>query len=424
MIRKSPFYLIAFCIALFFPLFSYDSTASEILTWKDCVQEALDNHPDLFSARARIAQREADKIIARSIMLPQIEGDARYERSDASNRNESDLYSYGLTGRQLLFDGFKTSFEVKAASEQIRSAQYNYDLVSSEVRERLRTAFIELLRSQELLKITEDIVQRRKQNAELVKLRYEAGREHRGSLLTAEANLAQAQFETSQAKRSIDLVQKKLTKELGRKEFLPIHVVGDLTVPTVIREERSFLELAEDHPSVKNLSAATEAARFGVKALKRDFFPKIYADGHIGRTDSDWPPGEDEWSAGVSLSFPLFEGGSRFAGVSRAESELNQRESDERSGRDGVLLQLEQAWTEYEDAVDGVRVQEKFLEAARERSRIARAQYGTGLISFDNWTIIEDELVRTEKSFLEARTNALLAEAFWVKAKGGTLEHE
>jgi len=69
-------------------------------------------------------------------------------------------------------------------------------------------------------------------------------------------------------------------------------------------------------------------------------------------------------------------------------------------------------------------VQGKFFEAARERAKITQAQYSTGLISFDNWTIIEDDLVNAKKSFLDVQADALIAEANWIQAKGGTLYDE
>jgi len=124
------------------------------------------------------------------------------------------------------------------------------------------------------------------------------------------------------------------------------------------------------------------------------------------------------------MSLPIFEGGSRKARVSKARAAFNQTQADERSGRDGVLLTLEEAWADFQDAIDKVRVEQKFLEATGERGRIAQAQYSTGLISFDNWTIIEDDLVRAKKSFLDAQANALVAEANWIQARGGILDEE
>ncbi|HQL41928.1 MAG TPA: TolC family protein, partial [Candidatus Omnitrophota bacterium] len=70
-----------------------------------------------------------------------------------------------------------------------------------------------------------------------------------------------------------------------------------------------------------------------------------------------------------------------------------------------------------------VGVEQKTLEASQERSKIAEAQYAIGFISFDNWIIIENDLVTAKKSYLQAQAAALLAEADWVLAKGETLEY-
>ncbi|UCD83244.1 MAG: TolC family protein [Deltaproteobacteria bacterium] len=402
---------------LFFASVPDGTSAEEILTWEDCLNEAKKNHPDLVSAEAKIDQAKANKTIASSNLLPQINGDMSF-RALGSDNQRSDTYSYGITGRQLLFDGFKTFYDRGAASENIRSARYDYGVTSSDIRLRLRTAFVELLKAQELMKITEEIVRRRKQSVELVEVRYEAGREHKGSRLTAQANLAQAEFEVAQARRNIGLAQRRLAKELGRKNLTPIRVRGDFEVEYFEREKPDFESSAEHHPLLLGLAAQREAARLGLKSAWADYIPQLSVDANIGRTGSEWPPDQDEWSVGVNLSFPLFNGGRRMGEVSRNKALLSQVQANEQSARDGIILSLESAWTKLQDAAGNVIVQKKVLEAAEERAKIAEAKYSTGLISFDNWTIIEDDLVRSKKSFLDAQTNTLIAEANWIQAKG------
>ena len=173
-----------------------------MLTWEDCVKEAKKSHPDLISAEAVVNQAKANKAIATSNILPQVSTELRQSTSETAT-TRSDTYSYGLTAQQLLFDGLKTPYDIAAAAKNVKSAEYNYKVTSADIRLRLRTAFIELLKAQEFLTITEDISIRRKQNADLVQLLYDGGREHRGSLLTAQADLSQAEFEVTQAKRNI-----------------------------------------------------------------------------------------------------------------------------------------------------------------------------------------------------------------------------
>ena len=159
-----------------------------------------------------------------------------------------------------------------------------------------------------------------------------------------------------------------------------------------------------------------------MKSATASLFPQVFINGSLGKTASDWPPKGNEWSAGASLSVPFFEGGNLIAGISKAEAQYHQTQADEKSGRDGVIFTLEDTWTQFQDAAAQVVVQQKFLEAALERAKIAEAQYSTGLVTFNDWIIIEDNLVTKEKSFLDAETNALLTEASWIQAKGGTLD--
>lgn len=396
----------------------------EVLTWEDCVKEAKENHPEVISASEKLKQTRADKAIAQSPALPQVSSEASGKRTKTAAKKETDTYAYSLSGKQLLFDGFKTASEIRAASENIKASEYDYAVVSSNVRLNLRVAFAEFLKAEQLVSITEEIALRRKQNLDLVRLRYEAGREHQGSLLTAQADLAQAEFEAVQAKRSVSLSQRRLIKELGREKFTPLKIKGDFEITENERERPDLESLADNTPFLKELIARKEAARFGLQSAQADFFPQVYLNASAGETASEWPPDKKEWSAGTSVSFPIFEGGSRIAKISKAKAGLNQAQADQRSGRDSVVLTLEETWTELQDAIDRVAVQRKYLKAAEERARIANSQYSTGLISFDDWIIIEDNFVNAKKSFLNTQANLLVAEANWIQAKGGILEYE
>lgn len=415
--------------------------AEETIEWKECVNEARVKHPDLAAAAEKIGQAKASKEITRSAVLPQIIGNFSETTqkgpsmssavsggtgavATSSGRDAKTTYEYDLTGQQLLFDGFKTSYNLSGAERNITSSRYNYDVTSSNIRLRLRTAFVQLLTAQELLKVTEEIELRRKQNLDLVRLRYEGGREHKGSLLTSEADMAQASYEVSQARRNIYLSQRRLTKELGRQSFKPMLAEGQLKVVDPVREMPDFEKLALGSPFLQQLMAQKESARFGLKSAYAQFYPQIYANGSIGNTDTSWPPDKNEWSIGTSITFPFFDGGNMFANVSKAKAALGQAREDERSGHDSVILTLSDTWTKLQDTIDQVGVQRKFLEATNVRAKIARAEYSLGLLLYDNWIIIENNLVTTKKSFLSAEAAAMVAEANWIQAKGGTLEYD
>lgn len=396
--------------------------AAQPLTWTECVQQAQKNNPDLISAEERLNHAKSAQAVTKSNFFPQITGSAGTQRSKAEDFNRQSSYSYGLNGRQLLFDGLKTNSDTAAAGENVKNAQYNYEVTSSNVRLKLRTAFVNLLKAQDLITITREIAARRKQNVDLVTLRYQAGREHKGALMTAEADLSEAEFEAAQAKRNLVFAQRQLLKEMGQLAFAPLQVTGDFQVHISTLENPDFDKLSLDNPLLQSLIAQKDAARYGLKSAQANYFPQVYASGSVSRSATNWPPDHDQWSASINLSVPIFSGGSQVASANRAKAAYNQAQAEERSGRDEVLLTLAQAWNNMQDAIERVAVQRKFLEAAQERAIIAESQYSIGLLTFDNWIIIEDDLINTKKAYLSIQANALLAEAVWIQAKGGTLD--
>ncbi|MBI3617885.1 MAG: TolC family protein [Candidatus Omnitrophica bacterium] len=392
------------------------------MTWPDCLAEAKKNHPDLISAAESVNQKKAAKEVSVSALFPQTGADLDISRVKTGNTT-ANSYSYGVSGTQLIFDGMKISSEIKAASESVAAAEQNYRFASTEIRFNLRGAFVNLLKAQELVKVTEEIVNIRRDNLALIRLRYESGLEHRGALLTAEANFANANFELAQAKRNVEFVQRQLTKELGRKEFIPLTVAGDFTVRETAVEKPDFGALVKNNPSVLNALAQKNAASFGIQSARANFFPTVSGSAGTERSGATWPPDNDQWNAGVSVSLPLFEGGLKIAQLAQARSAYKRAEADERSTCDTIVVSLERTWAALRDTLETVDVRRKFLEASEERSRIAQAQYSTGFIAFDDWIIIENTLVEAKKSCLEGQAAALLAEAAWIHAKGETLEY-
>jgi len=421
--RMRVYFLTLVFLAIFYNLVS----AEEILSWQDCVKEAAKNHPDLIAAVEEVKQSEAAKKITASTLYPQIDAnlDASSARTASDNKpaTVADSYTYGLSATQLIFDGTKTIQNVKAASETIKASQQNYKYTSTTVRSNLRTAFVNLLEAQDMVKVCEDIVKKRKENYELINLRYLSGLVHRGALLTAEANLAQALFQLEQAKRDIVLAQRELTKEMGRKAFVPMNVKADFQVSDAAKIQPDLEAIASRHPSLLQLTAQKNAAEFSLKSAYANFSPTLTGAAGANKSGSHWLPKGDNWNVGLSLSMPIFEGGLRIAQVAQAQAYLNQLKENERSTRDKLVVALENTWVALQDAIETVGVQYKNLIATEERSKIGEVEFATGFLTYDNWTIIEDNLVSAKTSYLNAQANALLAEANWIQAKGEVLEY-
>lgn len=412
-------------LALFFLAFASPLHAEEPLTWQQCLSEAKEAHPDLYSALAVLQQAEADKLINRGSLLPQISAALSGKEGGTLNGGSGYSTGYSLSAQQLLYDGQKSSRQVLSNEEAIKAAQYNYKAVSANLRFALRSAFTELLKAQDLVGLAGEIAKRRQKNLRLISLRYKGGREHLGSFRQAEADKAQADFELGRAERGLLLARTKLASALGGGNHQNLAVQGDFNVKELPLQKPNLPELAKNSPLFQQLDSRSKGARFDLDAAKSAFSPQLYLTSSIGRNAYDRMPTDAlDWSAGVTVAVPIYGGGSGNARVSKAMAVVSQLNAQEKSGYLQLLDSIEGSWKDFVDAQQNVAVQKKFLDAAVERSTIANSQYSNGLITFNDWVIIEDNLVNAKKNFLNAGADLLIAEAKWIQAKGGGVESE
>ncbi|MFA5928711.1 MAG: TolC family protein [Candidatus Margulisiibacteriota bacterium] len=385
---------------------------AQVYTWQEIASEAARQQPNLLSAQEKVKQAGYSENILRSGQLPQV--------SLGGSLDDGANYSLGVSARQLLFDGFKTSLDIQKAENDTIASGYNAALASAQVRLRLRKAFIDLLKNQELLKMSEIIAGRREQNLKLVELLYEAGKEHYGAYLTAKAKLFQAQSDLKQLKRTLQYSQKALSLELNKKDNMSLVVTGDLQVIVNYSPDLEFL--ASEHPSIKNLELQQESAALSLRAAQSDNWPSLTAGASGQFGGSHDRNSATNWSASLSLSLTLWDAGKRSGNVDKAISVIEQLGYDAESSRRQLALDLASAWNNLQNSLDQIEVQKQYLQASEVRAKIADSQYTNGLVSFDDWTIIEDGLIDSQKALLNSQSSALLAEANFIQVQGGALE--
>jgi outer membrane protein TolC len=425
-------------IATLFIISSFVLSADKVMTWQDCAAAAKTNNKELQIYREKIAATVLQKNITETTARPQLSaglsiGESASAESGAKDPglfdqdNISQSKSLSLSGKQLLYDWDKTSQNIAAATEKIRNQQYNYEINEANVRLNLRQYFCEVLRSQEMIGLSKEIAARRQQQYELVKLRYNAGLEHKGALLTAEANLRQAESQEEQEQRGRKINLKKLDYLIGTTNNGYYAVTANLALQSDLDNTPDFAQLMESTPVLKEVVSRRLQNKYSVASAKADYLPEAYLSASFGKNfntkDNDTVQ-NDSWSIGASLSFDLYDGNKKGLTTEAAESDLKQTELEMEQNRREIVLTMQETWNELKNAAADIAVKKIFLHAAEERATIANAQYSSGLISFDDWITIEDNLVSAQKSFLNSQLDSLVQEAKWTNAKGGMLDEK
>jgi outer membrane protein len=392
------------------------------LTWQDCVRLAIRENPDLQASREAVINSDAVRMGAYSALYPQISlsfGDTRgYAGANLySPYVYSTAYSEQASLVQTIFNGFLTKGNIDQARAQLNLAFANLNGEKATVSYNLKSAFAQLLYAQKLIKISSNVIEIRQGNARLVKLLYEGGSEDKGDMQLSQANLDQALYNLDQAVRTRDLSGIQLGVYIGRSLPTPVLAEGELWTD-VLPVTPDFNKLAILTPSYFTHRAQVDAAAAGVTIANSGWYPNVTADLAATRSDSQFPLKNEGWSAGFSVSYPIFEGGATYFDVKAAHASLRQALDNLRSGTNDAALTLAQMFKNMVDAEDNVRIQKELLDATALRYRIAEADYRNGLMSFEDFNTITDDYVGQQQTLLSAQLNAVISEASWEEARG------
>lgn len=391
------------------------SNAGYSLTWEDCLRIALTNHPGLVAAHQQVRAAQAAVAAARSDLRPQFSLTAGAEHTEQDGKSVSDDASLNATlqAEQVLYTGGRKTAALDSAQAAAASAQAVYREKRASVSHQLRTAFVKLLIAQERLGVLEQIERRRRENYELVKLRYEGGREHKGSLAMIEAGYFQAQVEHGQAAREVETARRILAEALGWS--IPpssFSVTGPLQA-SAPPDPSDISALVEQTPDVNSALASVRAAQAALRSAESGGRPSLSLVGSAGRSGDTDSFETDRWSVGLRLSFPFWQGGRTRHEIAQAEARRVASQAQLEELRHRLAAELYETLQSYRNALEDEQVQARYFQAADLRAEIARQQYGAGLLTFENWDVIENDRIAYQRRLLEAQRTALLAEAAW-----------
>jgi len=397
----------------------------QALTWESLVRQTLSFNPDLQEARYLVTSSARSRDVAFGDYLPSVDGGLQRDISRGTGTGPSeDGLGLDISAQQSLFDGFGTTGKWLKARKDLAAVKLAYVETSTEVRFRLRSAYVDMIRLEKLLATNRQIEERRKQNAELVRLRYEAGRENLGSALRAEAIFEQAAFDVKKTERGLESEALRLARESGGEFVFPVRIEDDLEkmLQSVSLTEADYALLAEETPKVMRLIKTAEAAKAAVVSAQSAVWPQVdgnYDYGYSGERASNL---RDQSSLGIRVTVPFFNGGKNVAAIRKAKADYEAAERAAQATRDETIAELAEAWVLYKDAVESVEVRKKFLEAARKRAEIIRSEYATGLVNFTDFDAAEQENANAEKEYVESLANVFIQQANWEKIRGATLE--
>jgi outer membrane protein TolC len=196
-----------------------DPTVSEFqeaCSHEECVKAALGSHPEIRKARAEMEKAEAAIRLAKTdIWVPDVEAFARYSHQDNVPFLANNFGTFGVHLGYDLFDGGRKRAVLHERQAQLSQAKENLAKLTDEVELAVETAYNKLERTQEMLKVSEEVVALRSESSRVLQQEL-----LQGAALRSQAAMATAQEYDAKAL----LLQSQLDYSEAHDEF--IHAMG------------------------------------------------------------------------------------------------------------------------------------------------------------------------------------------------------
>jgi len=185
------------------------------------------------------------------------------------------------------------------------------------------------------------------------------------------------------------------------------------------------------NPDMHRSRKLADRAGYSADAARGALYPAITAKAGLGYRDRDIGGGAREWTAGLQLDLPIFDGGALRAGIAKADGALAESRESERSVRLAVQSQLRQELSAWRTAAADVRSADEAIAAARESLDASQALYRAGKATALDILTAQLGLSRAETERAGALAGYAIARAgvdlligssrsFTLNSKGGT----
>lgn len=400
-------------LASLFTLFAFSFAYAEKIDWKSAARLTMKNNPSIRTARLKL---ESAKFAYNSILsdyLPEIV--LKASASQGENKNDfSRNYSYGLNASLSLFSGFETYNTLKYAFAELKAAQAGYNRAVSDAAYESASQYVNLMWAYETVELLKRIRERRIENRDMIKLKYDSGNVDLGSLKRVEADMETASFELKKAERYIETASAALAKAMGSANVSVIFETDErLNIEQINLPKPDFNKLVYSIPEFLAAQYGADSHKALSAKSKSSLWPSVSLYGGISRFDDKWTPDRQGWDAGVSLSYPLFTGGKRYFDIKTASNLFEIAQENLKNVSGSLKSKSISLYNSLTDSFENINVKEYYLEASKLQAEISQRKYINGLSSYQDWYSVENDYINSQKTFLDAKKAAVLEKALW-----------
>lgn len=403
-------------------LLALTAAAEEPLSLKDAVRQALQQHPALEAAAARIQAAGSRVGQARSGWMPRVQYMESYQRGN------NPVYVFGalLTQRQFTAANFDikklnrpdalNNFQSTVAAEQlvydfgglknnIRAAELGKKMTEAEKKSAELTlisgvakAYHGVTLAEQALEVAREALKTAEADQKRAETIRDAGMATEADVLSIAVHVAAMKEQVIRRGADVKVARAALNEALG----LPLETAHRLTTQLTAAADAQG-ESPTARPELEHLRLARQAAEAQAEGAKAGYLPRIGLRGAFEADRQQFvTKGGANWMFAASLQWNLFDGKRTKETVAEARAMAAVAQAGEKQYSNALKLEVTKARADFEAATERIKVTEASVAQAEESLRILRNRYSNGLATVT-------DLLRAQTSLLDAKTRRLAA---------------
>src|SRR5437773_2056675 len=406
--------------------------AGRVLTLDECVSVALEAQPtiqatlyDYAAARYRVTQALAP-------LLPQVSGLVTATKSESSAvstfaptgrltqsqtfKGFSETFIAQVVLSQLLFDFGKNLAATEAARKLAEVAVEDVELQRQLISLAVKEAYTNILFAQRLIRVQEQAVQRAELNLRSAKGFFDVGTRPKSDVARAEVDVANARVDLIRARNAYRSAIVALNIAMAIGVDSPTKIVDNLIYQPVSMDRLQLRgEALRQRPEYRQARLRAAAAEATERQTFRNFFPDISGSGTYGGTQ---PQLNEAWTLGLTLSWSIFDGGSRIARYQEAKANVEGARARVKSTELDILQNVEQAEIAVEEAQERIQAAQALVASAQENFRLAQGRFDAGVGTILELTDAQLALTQAQNTEAQALADYRIALARLDRAVG------
>jgi outer membrane protein len=358
------------------------------LTLEQVVSLAVEYHPSLRVSKANLSVAEANLTIARANDLPSISATASETHTDgafllrpgiAPVSQAYNTYAAGIQAQQTILDFGKMVSRVRANSQLVDATQYSDDSTRAQVIMNVQLAYYTLMQAEQVVTVSLQSIESATQHLKQAQAFYTVGKAAQFDVTKAEVDLSTANVNYITAKNQVQLARLQLDNAMGIRSQRTYKVKRDFEVEAFTFPLDSIKMFTMQHRSdILAANARVEVNNSLVTAAWSQHLPTVSAVGQYNWTNFNFPL-LSRWSAGVTVTLPIFLGFSTQAQVDQARAGAEIARGNLDLLQQSVMLEVEQQYLDIKEAEERIVSTDKLVQQAQESLTLAEKQYAAGV---------------------------------------------